>query len=464
MTRLSLQWLLVPVCLWCVCGVCITVVSSLERTHIFVDKTSNRQEAAQFCKEHHVSLSSILTEADYQKLRRLDYRQAGSAWIGLYLGPQSWTWTNRSKTGFYNWRRWPSTCGALSSNGIWVNRYCSTPLPYICETGQGKYINFIEQKTWEQANSDCVYKGHILATFKNASTKPEEWPDSPHWMGLKRASAGWTWVDEVEGKNRAVLSYSNWRTVNFCGLMYANGEWGDRACHELYSSVCSDGQKYELTKETLSWHKAQQKCQDKNMHLVSIHNASQNTHLRNKFVGVEEFWIGLYDNAWTWPDGSSAQLQYWGNWQPSRSRNSNHQCVRTDEGKWNDVSCSDRLPFFCLMRPQEKLKVLTGPSSWEEALLHCRGLGGDLASVGNHSSQMLIQQVVQAAMTTHVWMGLRFLVGEWLWVNKMSMDYQRWAGQKQICPLHHCGAINRTTGYWEPRSCREKLDFLCQLP
>ncbi|XP_062378177.1 macrophage-expressed gene 1 protein-like [Sardina pilchardus] len=430
-----------------------------ERTHIFVNKNLKQAEAQTYCQRHHDTLSSILTQDDHQKLQSLNH--TGPSWIGLSRG-LDWTWTDGSKPTFYNWRRL-EMCAVVTTDRLWESEDCSKGLPSICQTNQGQHNPVQQEKTWEEAKTHCEDRGHKLATFKSASAKPSQWPDNPHWIGLRRRDAGWSWVDEDGGGG---LSYSNWKTLRFCGLMHPDGEWRDEMCHEKYPFVCADGadeQSYHLNTPRLSWHEAKQECQKKSMHLVTIHDASQNTILRNKFN--DEFWIGLSINSWKWPDGCSAELQYWGDKEPN-GLTRGETCVLMRNGQWNDVICSQSHPFFCLMRPQEKLKVLRAPSGWEEALLHCRGLGGDLASIGNRDNQMLIQQVVHAAVTTHVWVGLRFLAGEWLWLSGEGPEYQHWApatGQ-EICPLHHCGAIERNTGHWVPRGCEEELDFLCQLP
>lgn len=59
-----------------------------------------------------------------------------------------------------------------------------------------------------------------------------------------------------------------------------------------------------------------------------------------------------------------------------------------------------------------------------------------------------------------VWSGLRFLAGEWLWVNGEEMLYP----DLPPCPIigHYCGALLKNdTGSVEARDCLERKNFLC---
>ncbi|XP_039652092.1 struthiocalcin-1-like [Perca fluviatilis] len=106
--------------------------------------------------------------------------------------------------------------------------------------------------------------------------------------------------------------------------------------------------------------------------------------------------------------------------------------------------------------------------TWEEALEHCRALSStsqptlryELVSVQPGEDQDYVMNRVMEAETEEVWAGLRFLAGEWLWVNGASMLYS----DLPLCPplVQHCGALSKNnTGSMETKDCSEKRNFLC---
>uniref|UniRef100_A0A3Q0R0N0 C-type lectin domain-containing protein n=1 Tax=Amphilophus citrinellus TaxID=61819 RepID=A0A3Q0R0N0_AMPCI len=58
----------------------------------------------------------------------------------------------------------------------------------------------------------------------------------------------------------------------------------------------------------------------------------------------------------------------------------------------------------------------------------------------------------------NVWIGLRFLSEDWLWVDGQEMDYKAWGqGGKPSCPNTK---VNEN-GVWRACDCEERLNFIC---
>uniref|UniRef100_A0A3B4H6Q9 C-type lectin domain-containing protein n=1 Tax=Pundamilia nyererei TaxID=303518 RepID=A0A3B4H6Q9_9CICH len=87
--------------------------------------------------------------------------------------------------------------------------------------------------------------------------------------------------------------------------------------------------------------------------------------------------------------------------------------------------------FFCY-----RAIVVGEEKTWEEALEYCREHHNDLASVASETETMLIQRELRKHNTTNnVWIGLRFLSRDWLWVDGQEMDYEAWSEEgKPLCP------------------------------
>ncbi|XP_041926600.1 uncharacterized protein LOC121690233 [Alosa sapidissima] len=108
--------------------------------------------------------------------------------------------------------------------------------------------------------------------------------------------------------------------------------------------------------------------------------------------------------------------------------------------------------------------------SWYDALLHCRSLYRDLASLHSPEKQLEVGEalLLRGANTAHVWLGLRrrMLSSVWYWMNGEEMDHSSWEGGR---PRYHeipgtsaCGAAaNMVQFLWSDRHCKEQLNFLC---
>uniref|UniRef100_A0A668VIY0 C-type lectin domain-containing protein n=1 Tax=Oreochromis aureus TaxID=47969 RepID=A0A668VIY0_OREAU len=80
--------------------------------------------------------------------------------------------------------------------------------------------------------------------------------------------------------------------------------------------------------------------------------------------------------------------------------------------------------------------VVEEEKTWEEALVYCREHHDDLASVASETEMLLIQRELKKHNTTELgWIGLRFLPGDWLWVDGQEMEYEAWGERgKPTCP------------------------------
>uniref|UniRef100_H2MP99 C-type lectin domain-containing protein n=1 Tax=Oryzias latipes TaxID=8090 RepID=H2MP99_ORYLA len=104
---------------------------------------------------------------------------------------------------------------------------------------------------------------------------------------------------------------------------------------------------YIFINQTMSWSSAQQYCRKNYKDLAMIENQEENTEAQNTKPSNYKVWIGLYQEPWTWSDGSKSSFR---NWDPSSLNNygGNQHCgTENSENVWGDEDCSVKRAFIC---------------------------------------------------------------------------------------------------------------------
>uniref|UniRef100_A0A8C6ST94 C-type lectin domain-containing protein n=1 Tax=Neogobius melanostomus TaxID=47308 RepID=A0A8C6ST94_9GOBI len=128
---------------------------------------------------------------------------------------------------------------------------------------------------------------------------------------------------------------------------------------------------------------------------------------------------------------------------------------------WYASSRIQSYPSFCF-----NLIVIDQKMSWEDALMYCRGQHTELTSLLSETeTQLALGELKSANISERVWIGLRFLPDQWMWMSGESLNYTAWAHDGDFMDRHcpqrgRCGALNKE-GAWEDWNCNEKLNFIC---
>ncbi|XP_037545804.1 macrophage mannose receptor 1-like [Nematolebias whitei] len=136
--------------------------------------------------------------------------------------------------------------------------------------------------------------------------------------------------------------------------------------------------------------------------------------------------------------------------------------------KWADARAHCR-NYYTDLSPltnelEEEVFRESEEKTWEEALKYCTRNQDSLSSLLSETENLLAtKEIQQTSITERVWIGLRYLEDEWLWVNGDPLVYKNWTqGEEDLqCPLkRRCGALTKE-GEWENWDCQEKLHFIC---
>ncbi|XP_073732555.1 C-type mannose receptor 2-like [Misgurnus anguillicaudatus] len=448
--------------------------SELLKQIVFVENTLSWYDASYYCKTYYDDLFSV---SDLNDLRNLIDSGKPLSWIGLFRWSSFWIWIDHTTPVFFNWN-FHENCATISRFGVWHNVSCDSLYPSVCQDAQmGLHYNGTPD-TWFNAKKACEdhqYNFPIIRNYWDNKNFTDAIHIDPAWIGLSKDTNlpnTWRWV------NNESLTYSSWFTPLFCAVLDQSGIWYDRACFEENPFVCfsenNQIRTYTLVEERKNFSEAQSHCKVLSMNLITVKTQEENTALlyyisqNGGFSGDNvHFWIGLYNNPWYWVSGHS-NIQNWNRNQPDNiSQNQPIEseamsCVASEDGEWSDEDCLIHLPFFCSITVPSPILV-SEPKSWEDALDYCRGRYVDLISLISDVEQQLAVRNIQGVQNSYVWTGLRFLAGSWFWVHGDKLKYENWLddGQKQ-CPGNlRCGALAAASGKWEPRSCEDKLSFLC---
>lgn len=207
------------------------------------------------------------------------------------------------------------------------------------------------------------------------------------------------------------------------------------ACILLLLSLSATFGKYVYVEEIKNRQDAQEYCRWFHTDLAPISNAHDTERLWRLAGNTNHYiWIGLERNhtdseKWTWSGGGGVSTFFWEQGQPENRLLEDYGVIHNY--KWRDFRAHYLNPFFCF-----SAVVVRERKTWEEALMYCREHHHDLASVASETEMMLIQKELRKNVTTaHVWIGLHFFPGGWLWVDRQPLAYEAWgqAGRTE-CP------------------------------
>lgn len=228
----------------------------------------------------------------------------------------------------------------------------------------------------------------------------------------------------------------------------------------------------------MNWTDAQQHCRDNFFDLISFSipkllqdfiSSSIWRELRN-----EKPWIGIFRQSgsqdWMWSDsGDKLRNEMLTNLNTDNGQSDLCVVVR-QAGTFKARDCAEPRPFLCQQIAWRNGLVLT-KMTWNDALDHCREHYSDMASLlsqknyNDMASTLSDEQLQEIQRSASAWIGLRYVVRHWLWVNGDALEYLAWAeGKQPQCPVagEYCGALSTREEGWVNMDCEQKLFFFCR--
>ncbi|KPP71364.1 hypothetical protein Z043_109738 [Scleropages formosus] len=229
----------------------------------------------------------------------------------------------------------------------------------------------------------------------------------------------------------------------------------------LCASTLSLVTEHFFVSNKMNWVEAQGNCRKQYTDLSSVRDEQEMEQILQTLGNQGTGWIGLYrtlnSDKWLWSEGGNSTYRKWASGQPNNYFGEN--CVKVENGWWNDYFCGVHLPSFC-SQEMRKMVVVQETMTWEEALVYCRTNYKDLVSLLSQKELIVAQQKIGVAQGTYWWTGLRYLGDRWMWVNGDTLNWT--SLQLAQCPVKpfHCWALSSNpTG--DNRFCEEQLGFIC---
>ncbi|XP_038046213.1 lymphocyte antigen 75-like [Patiria miniata] len=361
------------------------------------------------------------------------------------------------------------------------------------------------------------------------------------FIGIDRtAIGGWEWVDG------SPLTYVNWgndpdsNTGKDCAEMKfdSNAKWYHINCKSKSHYVCEkaktpmmttptppvkncstgdtdwkelDSYCYYVSNTYVSWHDAEEWCNQNGGYLASIHSAVENQFILDLFpYRYQTAWIGyskMFDGSGTdkyrWTDGSDP-LDYtsgWGVGEPDDQFGS-QKCANMEwDGTWEDNNCGALEGFACKRRSDNTAPITFPPpppqvgncpagwnkietgcylikgdtadfKSWEDARTECqKQTNGDLASIHDQGVQSLLASMIKSH-TGNMWISLRGGTSGWWgyhWADQSNVDYEHWALNQPSYYFDQTQCVVMVNdpdypGRWDDQPCADTHGYLCYQP
>lgn len=236
-------------------------------------------------------------------------------------------------------------------------------------------------------------------------------------------------------------------------------ELRDQKANEKENSVAepTDGHKYEIFRETLTWEEAKAACEAKGGHLATITSQEEQKLIESLNTQNSKLWIGGYKNSageWCWVTGEPWEYQNWGDGEPNNSSNvvADESCVAVWPVKWNDLANSntyEQSGYICEWEASDVAEETqvegytghlyefytlpeseweSGPITWQQAERRCEWKGGHLAVIESSTENFLLYSAMKAKGYENAYFGFSDESSEvnWKWVDGTSTAYTNW--------------------------------------
>ena len=235
----------------------------------------------------------------------------------------------------------------------------------LCSSCSHDYILIhTESKTWSEAQAYCREKYTDLAIINNnldmnRVVDKMENVYNDFWIGLYEGVVTWRWSLSDKSYYASLgAEFRNWGVgepndesgIQQCAAIQHTGDWKVLGCDVLNYFLCFDDRTGApegtiLVETAMKWVDAQGYCRKHHTDLVSVRKEGENQKIQSMIPEGKQAWIGLFQDSWTWSDGSYSSFRYWS--QTRDSTGEGPKCAHVYDRTWSVRSCKTTSMFLC---------------------------------------------------------------------------------------------------------------------
>uniref|UniRef100_A0A8C5HIJ1 C-type lectin domain-containing protein n=1 Tax=Gouania willdenowi TaxID=441366 RepID=A0A8C5HIJ1_GOUWI len=186
----------------------------------------------------------------------------------------------------------------------------------------------------------------------------------------------------------------------------------------LGETFCYTEEEHVYVDERKTWLDAQKYCREHHTDLLSINSKYEDGNLSLSWANkaLPDSWIGLYQDdsdSLRWSGGEIVSYTLLTNDEKMKKAN----CGTKSKHGWHLKDCKLKRTFNCF---QNTVVLVKENKTWEKAMEHCHQLGKTLVNLLTEDSVVKALQSSREAQTNHLWINLRYLSNNWLWVMEQG--------------------------------------------
>ena len=347
------------------------------------------------------------------------------------------------------------------------------------------------EKTWAEAESECQKEGGHLASVTseevNQVVKNVAGVDDNYvWLGGRKEDRKWTWSDKSTwGYHDLSESYSE------CVQFYKRW-WRTASCLSEYQFIC---QKNNILKgkKAMSLVYSQDRLSFSSFLVWYKYKAVSQQFLDSlkdkRMTGLRLSWRieNMILTASIGEVGRSVETPYLSDALAKTSQSimfkvalappndliqemtNSSLVIELDINKKQSDEVFAFSSFFKMYVDDEEY---VSRKSWQDAKLHCKSKGGQLASIHSIWEQTLAEKAAEGN-DEYVWLGGRKIDGQWQWEDNATWRFENWGSGRSVFTDEYEylqmylgefleGELDR--GEWIDYESSETIPFLCQGP
>ncbi|KAI2662899.1 Macrophage mannose receptor 1 [Labeo rohita] len=215
--------------------------------------------------------------------------------------------------------------------------------------------------------------------------------------------------------------------------------------------------RYYIIDEFKNWTEAQDYCRKHYYDLATFDNKEEHNQVVQTLVSggyTNSFWIGLYDDRYSWRWSNGEKNMTYTNWAAHEpdSYQSKEACTMIYyTGFWYDQTCEQSLSVLCY---NEK-------KNWRDALNYCRLYHTDVAMIGNQDENTKLKLLLNINKLVEAYIGL--YRDTWKWSDQSSSVFSAWmlSEPNNYGGVEFCGQLTLPNEQWADASCSKTLRFVC---